>query len=159
MHPCKVGPICFFIFGTQRDVLVLWRMAKMQQITTRSHRSTPGNTFASITAGQRSVPLGGVGSAGHAYDTDAWDLERDLAHHQAGVRSPTLVISNGNKRSAADSDTEDIEMGDTKGQHVEDIARDDDIVRTVRVLSFTHAPPENHDLDVPPPPPPKSYQI
>ncbi|KAG8948517.1 hypothetical protein FRC04_009727 [Tulasnella sp. 424] len=152
-----MGPICFFIFGTQRDVLIFWHMAKAQQITTRSHRSTPGNTFASITAGQRSVPLGGVGSAGHAYGTDAWDLERDIAHQQAGVRSPSLVISNGIKRSTADSDTEDIEMSDAKGQHVEDIARDEDIVRTVRVLSFSTG--ENHDLDVPPPPPPKSYQI
>ncbi|KIO30304.1 hypothetical protein M407DRAFT_224684 [Tulasnella calospora MUT 4182] len=155
-----MGPICFFIFGTQRDVLVCWHMAKKQQFASRSHTGTPGNTFASITAGQRSVPLGGVGSAGHAYGTDGWDMERDIAHHQAGIRSPTLVISSSNKRSMADSDTEDIEMGDTKARQVDGTAAEEGL-RTVRVLSFdTNAQPDNHDLDdVPPTPPPKSYQI
>ncbi|KAG8934160.1 hypothetical protein FRC01_004800, partial [Tulasnella sp. 417] len=156
-----MGPVCFFIFGTQRDVLVCWHLAKPQQLTTRSHRSTPGNTFASITAGQRSVPLGGgVTSAGHPYGTDAWDMERDIAHQQAGVRGPTLVISSGSKRSMVDSDTEDIEMTDTKARQV-DGTTGEEALRTVRVLAFdTNAQLGNRDLDdVPPTPPPKAYQI
>lgn len=154
-----MGPICFFIFGTQRDVLVCWHMAKRQQITSRSHPGTPGNTFASITAGQRSVPLGGIGS-GHAYGTDAWDMERDLAHQQAVIR-PTFTISSGKKHSTVDSDNEDIEMSDTKAPQVA-APTGEEALRTVRVLSFeTNPQPENphSDSDVPPTPPPKSYQI
>ncbi|KAG8947067.1 hypothetical protein FRC00_009316 [Tulasnella sp. 408] len=142
-----------------RDVLVCWHMAKRQQITSRSNPGTPGNTFASITAGQRSVPLGGIGS-GHAYGTDGWDMERDIAHHQAVIR-PTFTISSSNKHSAVDSDNEDIEMTDTKARQVA-APTAEEALRTVRVLSFdANAQPETRhsDSDVPPTPPPKSYQI
>ncbi|KAG8992115.1 hypothetical protein FRB90_001096 [Tulasnella sp. 427] len=151
----SMGPVSFFIFGTQRDVLVFWRLAKRQQVTsTRSHRSEPANTIGSIpTPGQRST------AAPNAYGTDAWDLERDLAHAHAGVRSPTLVVSPGNKRSMADSDTEDIELSDTKSHPEVLHPNHQDPPRTVRVLSFG-TPPDDHHFDHAPPPksPPKSYQ-
>lgn len=137
-----MGPIMFFIFGTQRDVLEFWHLKPRRQVSSRTQRSTPGNTLTSVHAAGRSAP----GSSGPPYGSDAWDVERDLAQH--GISRPTIIVSGGLKGEGSlveDSDAEDIEMSDSKlssrmdedaSHHTEGIT-----VRTIKV--WTYDPPND----------------
>lgn len=140
-----MGPIMFFIFGTQRDVLEFWHLKPRQQVSSRTQRSTPANTLTSVHAAGRSVP----GSSGPPYGTDAWDVERDLAH---GISRPTIIVSGGLKGKGGlgeDSDVEDIEMSDSKpstGQLDEEEAHPTNgvAVRTIRVWTYDGPPNDQH---------------
>ncbi|KAG8992114.1 hypothetical protein FRB90_001095, partial [Tulasnella sp. 427] len=144
-----MGMIMFLIFGTQRDVLERWHLRPKQHVSTRTQRSTPANTFTSVHAAARSVP----GSSGAPYGTDAWDIERDLAHH-GPTNGPTIIVSgrmkgDGKMSSTEDSDTEEIEMGDSKpSAQMEDEeearhpAEGGISVRTIRVWTYDDPPVE-----------------
>lgn len=142
----KVGPIMFFIFGTQRDVLESWHLKPRQQVSSRTQRSTPANTLTSVHAAGRSVP----GSSGPPYGTDAWDVERGLAQH--GISRPTIIVSGGLKGKGGlgeDSDVEDIEMSDSKpstGQLDEEEAHPTNgvAVRTIKVWTYDDPPSDQH---------------
>ncbi|KAG8920040.1 hypothetical protein FRC00_010552 [Tulasnella sp. 408] len=138
-----MGPIMFFIFGTQRDVLEFWHLKPRRQVSSRTQRSTPANTLTSVHAAGRSA----LGSSGPPYGSDAWDVERDLAQH--GISRPTIIVSGGFKGKGSlveDSDAEDIEMSDSKpssrmDEEASHHTTEGIAVRTIKV--WTYDPPND----------------
>ncbi|KAG8987945.1 hypothetical protein FRB90_003050, partial [Tulasnella sp. 427] len=145
------------VFGSQRDVLEFWHLRK-RHATSRAPLSNPVYTITSIQFA-RSIP--GRAPIGHSYGTDAWEVERGHAQHHT-IRRPTLVVSATHKSEMTDySDTEEIEMPETKGPRMAGNALETSNdpwmqpkatpLRTVRVLAFDgaelHEPPRMRPSD------------